>query len=305
MRLTLVVNRAATGVGPRQRATVAAALAAHHEVTVVDTAGAGDAIALASRAAADGAAVVVSLGGDGTANEAANALAGTATALAPLPGGSTNVYARTVGFPASLGRATAALSAALAAGTRRRVGLGRAGDRRFLFHAGAGFDARVVALVERHGWAKRTAGPLAYAGASLATWLGRAEHPCLEVVVDGEALSGPLALCLKTDPYTYLGPRPLTMVPEAGLDRPLAVVVAHDLGVATWLPALCSALHGGRRLRELPGVSVRTGVAAVDIAMSAADESVPHQADGEYLGAPRTLAIRHEPACLELVVPAR
>jgi diacylglycerol kinase family enzyme len=305
VRLTVVANPAATKVGADLRAVVFEALAADHEVTVAETAGPGDATACAARAAGEGADVVVSLGGDGTANETANGLAGTATALAALPGGSTNVFPRTIGFPNDTQAATTVLRTALAAGSRRRVGLGRAGDRGFLFHAGIGFDARVIELVERHSWAKRSVGPLAFAVAAGAVWLGTRDHPIFTVEVGTgtpgtERIDGRFAICLKTDPYTYLGPRPLTMAPEVGLGRPLAVVVLRDLGMATMLPALCSALQDGRRLRELPGVAVRTGLERVSVRAGA---PVGHQVDGEFLGLTANLEVRHEPSCLDLVVP--
>ncbi|MEO7443605.1 MAG: diacylglycerol kinase family protein [Acidimicrobiales bacterium] len=296
----MIVNPAATSVGDQFRSSVVDALAGDHDVTVAETAARGDATALAARAAADGAEVVVSLGGDGTANETANGLAGSTTALAALPGGSTNVFPRTIGFPNDPAKATECLRAALIAGSRRRVGLGSAGGRRFLFHVGVGFDARVIELVDRHGWAKHTVGPLAFAGAGLAIWLARRDHPVFTVDTGSETIDGRFAIVLKTDPYTFLGPRPLTMAPEAGLGRPLAVVVLRDLGAATLLGSLCSALQDGRRLRELPGVALRTGLERVVVT---AAHPVGHQADGEFLGETADLLVVHEPDCLDLVVP--
>ncbi|MGH9155525.1 MAG: diacylglycerol/lipid kinase family protein [Acidimicrobiales bacterium] len=300
-RLTLVVNPAATGVGAELRTKVVDALSADHTLSVVETARRGDATALAAAAAADGVEVVVSLGGDGTANEAANGLAGTTTALVALPGGSTNVFSRTVGFPNDPLEAVGVLLTALSGGARRRVGLGSANGRRFLFHAGIGFDARVIQLVERHAWAKRTVGPLAFAGAAAAVWLGSRDHAAFAVEVGDETIGGRFAVCLNTDPYTYLGDRPLTMAPEAGLDQPLALVVLRDIGLTTLLPALCSALHDSSRLRKLEGVEVRTGL---DRAVITAGAPVGHQVDGDFLGETDCLEIRHEPDGLHLVVPA-
>ncbi len=299
MRLTLVVNPAATGVA-RLRAVVSDALGAEHEVVVAETAARGDATGLAARAAAAGADVVVSLGGDGTANEVANGLVGTGTALAALPGGSTNVFARTIGFPNRTEQATEVLLAALARGSRSRVGLGAVGNRRFLFHAGIGFDARVIEMVERHSWAKHRVGPLAFAGAGLATWLGTADHPSFTVHAGDEAIDGRFAIVQNSDPYTYLGPRPLTVAPEAGLGRPLAVAVFGDLGAATLVPAICSALAGGRRLRELPGVVVRDGLDRLTVDAAAA---IGHQVDGDFLGETSRIQISHDPECLDLVMP--
>lgn len=300
MRLTLVVNPAATGVDPGLQGEVLGVLGADHDVTVAETSGRGDAMVVAARAAADRADAVVSLGGDGTANEVANGLAGTATALAVLPGGSTNVFARTIGFPNDLERATTALQTALAEGSRRRVGLGSAGGRRFLFHAGIGFDARVIELVERYPWAKHSIGPVAFAGAGLAVWLCTRDHATFTVDTGDDVIEGRFAIVMKTDPYTYLGPRPITVAPDAGLGQPLVAVVLRDLGLATLLPTLHSALADGRRLHELPGVVIRAGLEQVTISAAV---PVATQVDGEFLGETAHVDIRHEPDCIDLVLP--
>ena len=122
----------------------------------------GHAARLAQGAAADGMDVVVVLGGDGTLNEAANGLAGSQTALAVLPGGSTNVFARTIGMANDPVEATSQLLSALATGSTERVGLGRANARYFLLHAGIGFDAAVVARVEKLAPLKRYTGPAVF-----------------------------------------------------------------------------------------------------------------------------------------------
>src|SRR4029077_21267940 len=121
-----------------------------HEVSVAETGRRGHATRLALGAAADGIDVVVALGGDGTLTEAANGLAGTETALAVLPGGSTNVFARTIGLTNDPIEATGQLLAALARPTAiRSVGLAALNGRYFLFNAGVGFDAAVIAQVEK------------------------------------------------------------------------------------------------------------------------------------------------------------
>ena len=125
------------------------ALSADHDVVLKETNRRGHAARLAQGAAADGMDAVVVLGGDGTLNEAANGLAGSPTALAVLPGGSTNVFARTLGMANDPIEATSQLLSALNARSVDRVGLGQLDPRYFLFHAGIGFDAAVVARVEK------------------------------------------------------------------------------------------------------------------------------------------------------------
>ena len=91
-------------------------------------------------------------------------------ALGVLPGGSTNVFARTIGMANDPIEATSQLLSALAAGSVKRIGLGRANARYFLFHAGIGFDAAVVRRVEQMASLKRYFGPALFVVATLLTW---------------------------------------------------------------------------------------------------------------------------------------
>lgn len=106
---------------------------------------AGHATVLAREAADLGMEMVVAAGGDGTINDVIQGLVGTTTALGVLPMGTVNVWAREVGIPVH----TLLAREVLLQGTRRRVDLGKAGDRYFLLMAGIGFDAEVAAHAER------------------------------------------------------------------------------------------------------------------------------------------------------------
>ena len=170
MRLLLIVNTSASSVTARARVVIHKALSADHDVVLKETNRRGHAARLAQGAAADGMDAVVVLGGDGTLNEAANGLAGSPTALAVLPGGSTNVFARTLGMANDPIEATSQLLSALNARSVERVGLGQLNSRYFLFHAGIGFDAAVVARVEKLAPLKRYAGPALFVMATLLTW---------------------------------------------------------------------------------------------------------------------------------------
>src|SRR5580704_13734828 len=233
MKLLLLVNASASSVTPRVRVAIQETLETTHDVTVAETSRRGHASRLAKGAAADGYEAVVVLGGDGTVNEAANGLVGSATALAVLPGGSTNVFARTIGFTNNPAAAARELLAALQdpAKSIRRIGLGSANGRYFLFHAGLGFDAAVVEQVERRGSLKRFAGHPLFLYATMATWLSHYDRkrPHFDMVLGPEAgaagagagreIAGVyLALCIKTNPYTFLGNRALDVAPEAGLE---------------------------------------------------------------------------------------
>lgn len=304
MDLLLIVNPYASSVTARGRVVISKALSADHTVTVAETSGRGHAIELAAEAAARGVEVVAVLGGDGTLNEAANGLAGTPTALAALPGGSTNVFARTLGLPDDPIEATGALLDALAARSIRRIGLGSVNGRRFLFHVGVGFDAAVVAAVERRGSLKRWANHALFGWAAFSTWLRGydRDRPHFRMTIPGRTPvdDGMFTVCLNTDPYTYLGTRPFTIAPEATLDRPLSVVTLRSLHALPLLGVLSSALASGRRLRRDRHVDIATDVTSATVQGYG---PIPHQVDGDYLGEIDRLEIAYEPEALSLVVP--
>lgn len=304
MRIHLVVNPSASSVTARGRVVIAKALAADHEVTVVETARRGHATKLARAAAEDGVDVVVVLGGDGTLNEAANGLAGTGTSLAALPGGSTNVFARTLGLPDDPIEATGLLLDALEAGSIRRVGMGSVNGRWFLFHTGIGFDAAVVAEVERRGALKRWANHVLFAWAALVTWLRGYDRsrPRFAVRIDGRPTvdDGMFTVCLNTDPYTYVGARPFTLAEEATLDRPLTIITLRTLDVVPLARILASALGSGRRLRHDRHVAFEADVVHAEIDGYG---PIPLQVDGDYLGDVEHFDVRHEAEVLSLVMP--
>ena len=246
MKVLLLVNSSASSVTARSRVVIQKALSADHDVTLAETSRRGHATRLAQGAAAAGTEVVVVLGGDGTLNEAANGLARSQCALAPLPGGSTNVFARTIGLPNDPIEATSDLLDSLAQGSIKRVGLGSVNGRYFLFHVGMGFDAAVVAQVERRSGLKRYAGhPLfVYAGFDTASAPLRPQPPpLLGSVPDGSVVDdGYLCICLNTSPYTYLGNRPLDLAPEATLERGLASVTVRTLAFTRMMRIIASAL---------------------------------------------------------------
>ena len=306
MKILFLVNSSASSVTPRSRVVIRKALSADHDVTLAETKRRGHATRLAQGAAASGAEVVVVLGGDGTLNEAANGLAGSHCALAALPGGSTNVFARTIGLPNDPIEATGQLLDALAQRSIERVGLGSVNGRYFLFHTGVGFDAAVVAQVEKRAELKRYAGHPLFVYASFATWLRHYDRSKPRFAVehlgpDDESVDdGYLTIVMNTSPYTYLGNRPLDLAPEATLGSGLAVVTLRTMRFARTLRIIASALGNGQAMRRSRWVDHRTDLSGLTIR---AYGPIPYQVDGDYLGEVEHLTFRHEPEVLDLVVP--
>lgn len=303
VRVLLLVNSSASSVTARGRVVIQKALSADHEVTVAETSRRGHATRLAQGAASTGTDVVVVLGGDGTLNEAANGLARTDCALAALPGGSTNVFARTLGLPNDPIEATAQLLDALDAGSIRSVGLGSVSGRYFLFHVGMGFDAAVVAQVERRSGLKRWAGHPLFVYSAFSTWFRHYDRtrPRFAVRVGDEVVDdGYLTIVLNTNPYTYLGNRPLAIAPDAGLDQPLVSITIRTMDFGRFLPIALAAVASPDRLTRSRHVSYRTGVEDMEVL---GHGPFPYQVDGDHLGDASKLRLRHEPGALRLVVP--
>jgi diacylglycerol kinase family enzyme len=306
LRLLLVVNSFASSVTARNTVVVHQELSRHHEVEVVETNRRGHATRFAQDAARRSLDVVVAFGGDGTLNEVATGVAGTDTALGVLPGGSTNVFARTLGMPNDPVAAARLLAGGLDAGLTSPVGLGMVNGRYFCFHTGVGFDAAVVRQVERRASLKRWAGHPLFIYAALRTWLVGYDRHAPHFSVEVEAASGHAAVpdgfftvVLNTNPYTYLGNRPLDLSPAATLDRPLVVVTFRTMSALAVLGSLAGALRGG-------GVRPTEHLALSTHATSAVIEHptpFPYQVDGDYLGETSRLELHHVPDAVRLVLP--
>ena len=300
-----MVNPSASSVTARRQVIISKILSAGHTVEVATTNRRGHATKLALDAAHGGCEVVVCLGGDGTLNELANGLVGTECALAALPGGSTNVFARAIGLPDEPTDAALVIDAALAAGSIHRAGVGSVNGRYFLFHVGIGWDAALVAEVERHSEWKRYAGHPLFIYAGLRTFfLGYdRRHPHFRIeFADGTTVPDAyFTVCMNLDPYTFVGNRPFHLSPAATLDRGLSAISVRSMAAAPFLRLMYDALRDDAGVRSSRTVDVRTDVASLRIE---AFGTVPHQVDGDYVGETDVLEIAHHPAALRVVLPA-
>ena len=303
MKLALIVNPYASKVTPKRRAAVEAALQPGHDLTILETERRDHATELTAKAVADGNQVVIALGGDGTVNEVANALIRSKVALAALPGGSTNVFTRTIGIPRNLDKAVAQLRTSLDGGAIRGMPVGNVNGRRFLFHLGIGFDAAVVAQVERRAGLKRTVGQAVFVYATMATLLrhfDRKQPGFTMRFADGTRLKAFYAVVMNSNPYTYLGVRPLTLTKDAVPGRGLVAVTVMDIGPIIVSGLAISALGHGGRLRRSTHVDHRPDLLSFTVVSR---RPFPYQVDGDYLGEVEELRVSHEPNALRLVVP--
>src|SRR5438874_12051620 len=147
-RMLIIVNPYATTVSDRLKNLVVYALQGRYDVEAVSTEAQHHAIEIGREAREGGYDVVVAFGGDGTLNEVANGLAGSDLPVSVLPGGSTNVVCRTLGIPNDVVDATEHLLALADDFRPRRIDLGIANGRRFVFACGAGIDATAAKRVD-------------------------------------------------------------------------------------------------------------------------------------------------------------
>lgn len=305
LRILLVVNSFASSVTARNTVVVHRRLARGHEVEVVETHRRGHATRFAHDAARRGVDVVIGYGGDGTLNEVATGIAGTGAALGVLPGGSTNVFARTLGMPNDPVAAVELLADGIDAGDLRPIGLGRVNGRFFCFHTGIGFDAAVVRTVEERASLKRWFGHPLFISAGLTTWARGYDRDEPHFRVDGGEHGviddGYFSIVLNTNPYTYLGNRPLDLSPAATLDRGLVVLTFRTMKVMSILRGLGAALKGGGVQTSDDLVEWRD----VDRLTISHPEPFPYQLDGDYLGSVDRLEFDHVPNAVKLVFPGQ
>jgi diacylglycerol kinase family enzyme len=306
VRALLVANPSATTTTAAGQDVIAHALASEIKLDVVVTRYRGHAAELAARARAEAVDLVVVLGGDGTVNEALNGLLADGPgehvpALGVVPGGSANVFARALGVPREPLEATHTLLGAIAEGRSRSVGLGRADERWFSFNAGLGWDADVIASMERARGRGHDATPTRYVATSIRRWSrARVDPPDLTVEVEGEEPVGGIRLALvsNTDPWTYLGARPVRTNPGCSFDSGLGLFALHSLGLPTVLRLVRQVLRRDGAA-GLPSVLRRDDVPAIRVT---SDEPVNLQVDGDHLGERSDVEFVAVPDALRVVV---
>jgi diacylglycerol kinase family enzyme len=270
MRL-LVVNPYASGVTEERIADVTAALG---DVEVRRTEHRGHASDLVREHA--GAEAVYVFSGDGGFNEVLNGI-GPDTPVGFVPGGGANVLPRALGVPGD----PVVAAEQLARGRTRRISTGRVNGRRFGFSAGIGIDAEAVRRIEDRGRAEdgSRAGNLAFAwelARLVAQRRGRFD-PALEILGRGRAA---FALVANGDPYTYAGPIPVRIAPEARFELGIDLVAPRAVSPFA-LPRLLGYALLGRGQAGAGDVLYEHDLDRIEVVC---DAPMPLQADGEDLG---------------------
>jgi diacylglycerol kinase family enzyme len=307
--MLIIVNPYATTVSDRLKNLVVYALQGRYEVETVSTEAQNHATEIGREVRDHGYDVVVAFGGDGTLNEVVNGLAGTDVPVSVIPGGSTNVVCRTLGIPNDVVDATEHLLAVADEWQPRRIDLGMADHRHFVFSCGAGIDATVVKRVDAHPRLKSAAGPYYFTWAAVsALYRSYLHNPVrLRVQIEGESVEGVTALAQNSDPFTYFASRPVRVCEDVAIDDGTLALGVLKRAAQRDMPTLISRIFSEKRSaaqhRQIEHFAHIGGatISSISETKDGVARPFPVQVDGDYIGERTELELKVDPGALTIV----
>lgn len=308
-RMLIIVNPYATTVSDRLKNLVVYALQGRYEVEAVMTEAQNHATEIGREATGGGYDVVVAFGGDGTLNEVANGLAGTDIPVSVLPGGSTNVVCRSLGIPNDVVDATEHLLAVADDFRPRRIDLGLANGRYFVFSCGAGLDATAAARVDANPRLKARLGPWFYTYAAVRGFYARylRDPVMMRVSSDAGSSEGVTAICQNSDPFTYFRSTEVKVCEDIAFDsRTLSLAVLRRARQRDMPFVVTRVLSASMKAVEHRHIDHFAGLTEARIESLSQDSEgawrrFQVQVDGDYIGEHGELDLRIDPGSLAVV----
>ena len=308
-RMLIIVNPYATTVSDRLKNLVVYALQGRYDVEAVATEAQNHATEIGREAIDGGYDVVVAFGGDGTLNEVANGLAGTDIPVSVLPGGSTNVVARSLGIPNDVVDATEHLLACADAFEPRKIDLGLANGRHFVFACGAGLDATAAERVDSNPRLKARIGPYFYTYAAVRGFYTRYLRNPVQMHVETERGSsdGVTAICQNSDPYTYFKNTEVRICEDVAFDSGSLSLAVLRRAKQRDVPSIgARALNPGWSLTSHSQIDHFAGLTEARIESRSKDDEghwrpFPVEVDGDYIGEHGELDLRIDPGALTVL----
>ncbi len=304
--MLIVVNPYATTVSDRLKNLVVYALQGRFDIEAVMTESQNHATEISQEAREGDFDLVVAFGGDGTLNEVANGLAGTDVPVSVLPGGSTNVVARTLGIPNDVVDATEHLLGLADDFQPRKIDLGIANGRHFVFSCGAGLDATAAKRVDSRPRLKARFGPYWYIYAAVTGFYRQYLRDPVQIHVeaDGKQVEGVTAICQNSDPFTYYRDTALQICEDIAIDDGTLGLAVLRRAAQRDVPliaarALSERLHLSRsRQIDLFSGLTEAHIDSISPDTSGALRRFPVQVDGDYIGDHTELELKVDPGAL-------
>ena len=134
--------------------------------------------------------------------------------------------------------------------------------------------------------------------AAIDTWLRHYDRkrPAFRIRhSDGSVIpNSKFAICLNTDPYTYLSSRSLNLSPHAGLDQELVTISINSLNVNRMLGLVSGAIRGSTAFHNHSYIDYRPEVSSFIVE---GHRPFPYQVDGDYLGKLQVSSLVMPPRC--------
>ncbi len=318
LRVTLIANPFASSFSSRRVRVIERALHSVGQLDIVHTTHRGHAIKIAREAAENNVDVVCVLAGDGTLNEAAQGILHTDTALAPLPGGSTNVFARAIGYSNDAIEALGELIPSIESGLFQKIGVGSINDRVFLFNAGCGLDAEVIARVERNAKIKKVAAHSYTLSTAIMTYIKDFDRKKqqMSVTLDGDTdgvrmlsadpsvfAEANMVVISNLSPWTFLGQREVVLAPTADITGALTITAIRAINPAKLFRIALSAMGRHRTVMHHKDIAHCDNIHSAVI--EATNVAIPYQVDGDYLGSTMRAEVSFIPGALNIVMPSK
>lgn len=305
LRMLLVVNPYASTVSGRLKNVVVYALQSRYEIEVVDTRERNHATEIVADALGRGTYdVVCSFGGDGTANEVINGMIGSEVPFTFLPGGMTNVIGRVIGIPNDIVDATEHLLTLADHFEPRKVDLGDANGRKFIFAAGAGLDAEIVRACESRPSFKKRFGQNFYAVTAVRLFGKHLFMRSRLSVTSGELeTKGIVAIAQNARPFTYFGEREIDLSETAGLEnRSLALTVLDRANPLDFAPLATRLLTPNTDIADNRHIKLTPEFQRAVVHKRKPDgPPIALQADGDYIGEYDEIVFTALPAALNVI----
>jgi diacylglycerol kinase family enzyme len=311
MRAMLVFNPFATSTTDVTKNRIVERLSSALDLTVHPTTGRDDATSISAQAAADGFELLIGYGGDGTLNELANGLLHNGAnpegpALAAIPGGNANVFARNLQFSSDPIEATEQLLDSIARNSTKTIGVGQlvteSHARYFLFNSGIGVDAAVLAKMDARRQSGKRVTDTMYTAIAIQELLSTTAQRDVAITLrtsDGSTFDElKFALVINLAPWIYIGERPITLTPDATLDKALSVYAPADLS----MPGL---LNLGRTIfgKKIPQHNNRQiTLSDQDQVSFHSDKPLWVQVDGEALSQETDVTMKHISQALRVYI---